>query len=57
MNNLTVEQALNNVAVAVEKFVGTKAEHISLEHSMAVLKQEIAKLKFLPKEETQTNEN
>lgn len=51
--NLTVEQAINNVAIAIEQFKGTKAEHITLEHSVKVIKNEIERLKFIDEQKAQ----
>ena len=30
MNELTIEQALQNIAIALDRYVGTKKEHITL---------------------------
>jgi hypothetical protein len=38
MNELTTEQAFNNVAIACEKAIATKAEHIAFEKSLNTLK-------------------
>ena len=38
MNELTIEQALQNIAIAIDKFVGTKHEHIVLEKSFNLVK-------------------
>lgn len=38
MNELTIEQALNNIAMALDKFVGTKGDHILLEKSFNLVK-------------------
>lgn len=35
---LTMEQALQNVAVAAERYVGNKQEHIVLEQSVNLIK-------------------
>lgn len=38
MENLTIEQAFNNIALGLEHFKGTRQEHIVLEHSMIKIK-------------------
>jgi len=38
MNELTVEKALENIAIALDKYVGTKADHIILEQSFNLVK-------------------
>lgn len=38
MNELTIDQALNNIAIALDKYVGTKQEHIILEQSFNLVK-------------------
>lgn len=52
MNELTVEQALQNIAIALDKFVGTKHEHIVLEKSFNLVKS-----KSLPAVEVVKEEN
>jgi predicted RNase H-like HicB family nuclease len=38
MNELTIEQALQNIAIVLDKYVGTKQEHIILEQSFNLVK-------------------
>ncbi len=43
-NKLTTEQALNNLAFVVEnQFKGTRQEHIALQESLELLKNNICK--------------
>lgn len=39
-NQLTKEQAINNIKIVLEKFIGTKAEHIILENSLNLILNE-----------------
>lgn len=41
MNELTIEQALNNIAIALDKYVGTKQDHIILEQSFSLIKKQL----------------
>jgi hypothetical protein len=40
---LTIEQALNNLIAVAEKFIGTKQEHIAIDHSLKLIKDELTK--------------
>lgn len=42
MNELTIEEALNNIAIAIDKYVGTKREHIFLEKSFNLIKESVS---------------
>ena len=43
-NKLTIEQALNNLALVVEtQFKGTRAEHIALEKSLELISKSLCK--------------
>ena len=46
MNDLTLEQALNNINIAIDQFKGTKAEHTALEASLILIKKKFPKLKI-----------
>lgn len=39
---LTLDEALNNIAIAIDKYVGTKHEHIVLEQSFNLVKEATA---------------
>ena len=41
MNKITIDQALNNIAIVLEKYVGTKHEHIVLEQSFNLIKDAV----------------
>ena len=43
MENLTIEQALQNIKVVLDNFVGKKQEHIILEQSFNKIVQELKK--------------
>jgi predicted RNase H-like HicB family nuclease len=36
-NQLTLEQALQNIKIVLEKYLGTKHEHIALEQSYNII--------------------
>jgi len=38
MEELTIEKALENIAIALDKYVGTKHDHIILEKSFDLVK-------------------
>jgi hypothetical protein len=38
---LTLEQALNNIQIVLEQFVGKKADHVVLEQSLNKIKESI----------------
>lgn len=40
---LTIEQALNNLQILCDNFVGKKIEHVALEQSMTVIREAINK--------------
>ena len=41
MNELTIDQALNNIAIVLDRYVGTKQEHIFLEKSFNLIKEAV----------------
>ena len=41
MKELTVEEALNNIAIALDAYVGKKSEHILLEQSFNLVKSKV----------------
>lgn len=41
MNELTIDQALNNIAIVLDKYVGTKSDHILLEKSFNLIKEAV----------------
>lgn len=43
MKELTIEQALINIQSVVEMYKGTKQEHIVLEHSINLIKDNLTK--------------
>ena len=52
MEKTELEKHLNNVAVAVDKFVGTNLENINLQIAMDAIKKELFKTDEAPKEST-----
>lgn len=45
MNEITLEQALNNIEAVLVNFQGTRAQHVALEQSFTKIKEELAKKK------------
>lgn len=41
MENLTLEQALQNITIVLEQFKGNKGEHILLEQSLSKIKENL----------------
>lgn len=40
-NQLTIEQAISNIKIVLDKFIGTKQEHIALEQSILLIENKL----------------
>lgn len=44
VNELTIEQALANIKIVLDKFIGTKQDHIILDQSIQLIEKELSKI-------------
>lgn len=43
-NELTIEQAVTNIKIVLDKFIGTKQDHIALDQSIQLIEKELKKV-------------